>query len=702
MLVVLVNQYLKKLKIILQSKYFLLLLILLIIIIFFIKNSLITRSSKYSSRDKVFAGYILNHKINGNKLTLTLVAKEKLICVYYIKSKEEKKFLISNLKEGIKIYIKGKLSRPINNTIPNTFNYKKYLYNQNIFYILNIEEYKLNPSNLSFLYKIKNFIQKRINKSIHSKEYLQMFILGNKNDLEEDIYINYQKLGITHLFAISGMHLSIFASVLLFFLKKIIKNEKEIFFIITIFLIFYTMLVSFSASILRALLSFIIFGINRIFKLKINSLNLMLLILLLVIIIDYKYLYNLGFQYSYLCSLGIILSNKMISKRKNYFYKLLIISFIVNLFSFPITAINFYEVNLFSIFSNLIFVPLISFIIYPICLLVILFPFFDNFLFILIKFMEWLSIISLKVFVFPIIIPKINYLFYLIYYILLYLFINKSKKAFIFIVVWIALVKLKPYLDYHNYVYYLDVGQGDCAIVKSAYNKELIMIDTGGKTIYKKQTWEESKENVSLVNSLIIFLKSIGNKKIDLLILTHGDQDHLGYAKYIIDLFKVKNILLNKGKTNELEKEIIKTKLVRKSYYSKNINFYIFNTKEYGNENDNSILNLFQINNYKFLFMGDVSKKVENDIINNYNFQVDFLKLGHHGSKTSSDPDFLSQVSPKFAIVSSGRNNRYNHPSPETVNALHLLDIDYYNTSEVGTIKIKIRQEDYTITTYDP
>ena len=655
--------------------------------IFVIKNQ-----SVYTLKNNKFKCKILSYKINGSKLSFNLKCKEKLVGSYYIKSEEEKNYLINNLKNGREIIIKGLLTKPLNNTIPNTFNYREYLENQNIFYILNIEEYEIRNNNLSMLYKIKNIIENRIELATKSKKYLKMFILGNKNDLDYDTYTNYQKLGVSHLFAISGMHLSIFSSVLHFFIKKLIKKESISFLVVSLFLFLYTLLVSMTASVVRAFVSFVTFGINRLFNLKIKSTTLMLVVLLIVLLINYKFIYHIAFQYSYLCSFGIILFNPIIKKYNNYFVKLIIISFIATLFSLPITAINFYEINILSVFSNLIFVPLITFIIYPLTLITLIVPFLDNVLYIFIKLLELLSNLTLNFLVFEIIIPKVHYVYFLIYYLILYLVIKTTKKMLIVLIFWIILIKLKPFLNPNDYVYFLDVGQGDSVVIKSAYNKEVIMIDTGGKVKFKQEKWQEIKETTNMSNSITTFLKSIGSKKVDLLILTHGDADHLGYALDIIDKIKVSNIIINKGDVNDLEKQIYKTNLVVDKYKSKEINYHILETKDYVNENDNSIVSLFNINNIKFLFMGDVSKKVELDIINKYKFEIDVLKLGHHGSKTSSDIKFIENINPKLSIISAGRNNRYNHPSVETLETLHELDIDYLNTSTSGTICFEIRE----------
>ncbi len=108
---------------------------------------------------------------------------------------------------------------------------------------------------------------------------------------------------------------------------------------------------------------------------------------------------------------------------------------------------------------------------------------------------------------------------------------------------------------------------------------------------------------------------------------------------------------------------------------------------------------MLKINQNKILLTGDASAKIET-ILLKYNLNADILKLGYHGSKTSSSLTFLHKLKPKIGIISSEKNNRYNHPSSEIISRLKKLEIKYYNTAKVGTIEFNFRQKNYTINTY--
>ena len=183
----------------------------------------------------------------------------------------------------------------------------------------------------------------------------------------------------------------------------------------------------------------------------------------------------------------------------------------------------------------------------------------------------------------------------------------------------------------------------------------------------------------------------------------------MGEAIYLVNNFKVDNVIFNCGEFNELEKELIKVLDKKKiKYYSciKELNIdnnklYFLQTKEYDNENDNSNVLYFNYNNYQFLFMGDAGIEKEKDIINEYSIEnIDFLKIGHHGSDTSSSKEFIDIMNPKYSIISVGENNRYNHPKKSVLNTLSNSKI--YRTDKDGSIEIELSKTDYKISTCAP
>ncbi|MEF2690839.1 MAG: ComEC/Rec2 family competence protein, partial [Bacilli bacterium] len=292
----------------------------------------------------------------------------------------------------------------------------------------------------------------------------------------------------------------------------------------------------------------------------------------------------------------------------------------------------------------------------------------------------------------------------------LYSFLNKKYKSILILVILIFIHSNINYVNKSLEVTYIDVSQGDSTLISLPYNKGNILIDTGGIINYDKETWKIKNNSFSLATDKIIpYLKSKGIKKLDYLIVTHGDYDHMGEAVNLVNNFKVEQIVFNCGEFNDLEKELIKVLEKKKiKYYScikelniDNSKLYFLQTKEYDNENDNSNVIYTELNGYKFIFMGDAGVDKEKDILDKYNLSnVDVLKVGHHGSKTSSSKEFIDEINPKYGVISVGKNNRYGHPNKEVLNNLYNSKI--YRTDQDGSIMFKIKKDKLQIETCSP
>ena len=168
-------------------------------------------------------------------------------------------------------------------------------------------------------------------------------------------------------------------------------------------------------------------------------------------------------------------------------------------------------------------------------------------------------------------------------------------------------------------------------------------------------------------------------------------------------------VIFNCGPYDDLEKELIKVLDKKKiNYYScieeliidKN-KLYFLQTKEYDNENDNSNVIYTELNGYKFMFMGDAGVDKEKDILDKYNINdIDVLKVGHHGSKTSSSKEFINEINPEYSIISVGKNNRYGHPNKVVLE--NLKESKIYRTDQDGSIMFKIKNKKLKIETCSP
>lgn len=667
----------KRLRHILQSKHLIKIITIIIFIITLLYTNYYPFKSKYTKDDKEFIGIVTKYEVKEDKITIEIKAKEKLLITYKYQDKE-----FNNLSYGDKIKVKGTLITPSKNTNQNTFNYQKYLYYKKIYYLVEATSINKIANNNNYLYTIKNTLYQKINK-LKSSNYIKTLLFCD-NTLSKEIKESYRINGISHLFSVSGMHINFFVSIIYLYLNKITYNKRIKYLITNIFIITYLILFP-SSSLLRSAVMSILYSINYLLKLKIKKIDILLLTLGVSLLINPFIIYDLGYIYSYTITFFLVLSSSTL-KKKNKINKIIYISLLSFLVSIPITIYNSYEINIISILLNIILVPIISIIILPLTILTYIFPILDSILYLFTNTIETISLFISKINITKIIFPKPSLLIIVLYYII-FLLSYQNKKYFYLNIILLIIIYIYPYLNSNFEVVMFEVGEADCHLIKYPYNKNTILIDTG-------------KNEYKIKNEVIPYLKSIGIKKIDYLIITHGDEDHIGGSITLINNFQVKNVILNKGTFTDLEKELIKNLNKKKIPYQININkinisnhtIYLLNNTKYNNENDNSIITYFTYQKYKFLYMGDASITTEDNLLENYNLNnISILKVGHHGSNTSSSKDFISQINPSISLISVGENNIYHHPNKEVINNLSKSRI--YRTDINNMTKLTINSK---------
>lgn len=667
----------KRLRHILQSKHLIKIITIIIFIITLLYTNYYPFKSKYTKDDKEFIGIVTKYEVKEDKITIEIKAKEKLLITYKYQDKE-----FNNLSYGDKIKVKGTLITPSKNTNQNTFNYQKYLYYKKIYYLVEATSINKIANNHNYLYTIKNTLYQKINK-LKSSNYIKTLLFCD-NTLSKEIKESYRINGISHLFSVSGMHINFFVSIIYLYLNKITYNKRIKYLITNIFIITYLILFP-SSSLLRSAVMSILYSINYLLKLKIKKIDILLLTLGVSLLINPFIIYDLGYIYSYTITFFLVLSSSTL-KKKNKINKIIYISLLSFLVSIPITIYNSYEINIISILLNIILVPIISIIILPLTILTYIFPILDSILYLFTNTLETISLFISKINTTKIIFPKPSLLIIVLYYII-FLLSYQNKKYFYLNIILLIIIYISPYLNSNFEVVMFEVGEADCHLIKYPYNKNTILIDTG-------------KNEYKIKNEVIPYLKSIGIKKIDYLIITHGDEDHIGGSITLINNFQVKNVILNKGTFTDIEKELIKNLNKKKIPYQININkinlsnhtIYLLNNTKYNNENDNSIITYFTYQKYKILYMGDASINTEDNLLENYNLNnISILKVGHHGSNTSSSKDFISQINPSISLISVGENNIYHHPNKEVINNLSKSRI--YRTDINNMVKLTINSK---------
>lgn len=616
---------------------------------------------KYNIDTKEVIGTVISVKVNDDKITYIVKGKDKVIVNIYDESP---------LQIGDIVKINGDLKIPNTNTIFNLFNYRNYLLSNKIYYQMSGSIEKIGESKNPFL-KLKQSIINHIDE-YKSKDYLMTFVLGDTSYIEDNVMSSYRNNGISHLLAISGMHITLLADILFKILNKIKNNKNINFIIVSLFLIFYAFLTSFSPSVIRAVVMFILIYLKNKYHLKIKSTTILILLACILLLINPYYLYHLGFNFSFTISFFIM----KFGTNSNYLISLLKTSFIAFLASIPLQINNFFQVNILSFLLNMIFVPMVSFVVFPFSLLTFLFKPLDHIFFIITNIMANMSLFFNN-FNTTIILKAVPFVIILIYYISIY-YILKSKKYYLIVLILLIHTNINKF-DFNSYLTMIDVGQGDSFLIQLKNDKSNILIDTGGSIYYDNS------------DNLISYFKSRGIKRIDYLILTHGDYDHLGNAYSLIEKFDIPNVIINSGSDNKYElaiKDKVKTySFSQNNLTIDNVTFEFLNDIDIDNENEDSLVFKTKINNLKLLFMGDAGIKSEKYLLDAYELDnMDILKIGHHGSKNSSSEEFINKINPTISLISAGINNRFNHPHKETTDKLD----NYYVTSRDGSVLINL------------
>lgn len=560
-------------------------------------------------------------------------------------------------------------------------------------------------------------------------------VYGNTKCLDEGITKDFETLGISHITSVSGSNLAMFISIIGLIFQKTDRYKLLKYIIELLAVIFFNMICSGEYSIVRASICFVISKLFILFGKKTHPIKILIISLYILLLINPYSIFNLGLQLSYLATLGIILFSKKIThsiirvfkkiEKKKRIYKLICIisdcisiTISAQILILPIQIINFHSISLMLLPANV----LVFFITTPILflgLMGVIFAFIPSISILLFK------IISPFIYVFMYIVkslasitPKLSiaappYIIVLLYYFLIiaiiYIdkyvieiikikekYIKKSNilKVIIITVFIILIIFSYIYITYFDeYIYFFNVGQGNACFLR--YNGTNIVLDAGSL-----------QDNLSF-NVLDNFFKSKGIETIDLIIISHFHKDHVNAVYDLIKNYNIKEIVYslpieNSGLYEEImelsKDKKIQQKIVGKGdiFTTNNIKFKILlpSKKNVIQDNDianaNSMVLQIEIKDKKYLFMGDATKSSEEHILKNNELEdVYLLSVGHHGSKTSTCEEFIQEINPSLAIISS-KKSVYGHPSQIVLEILKKYKIKVLITEKLGAIKIKL------------
>ncbi len=647
----------------------------------------------WNENDSIVTGAVTKIRKTENKREVFIYHKGKSNLRLFLNSSE-------NIQIGDKVISTGKFQKPSKNTIPNGFNYQYYLWYHREKVTFQSEKIVVIGKSQNLLLKIKRNLNSIISKRKNAS-YLSLFLLGDSSQIEPSSKEGFQKNGISHLFSISGMHFSLFISAISFLLFRKKELSKFSFLILNLFLISYLFLIGFIPSACRSFLLWEFLTISKLFRLHLSNMHCFFLMVIVVLFWKPFYFFDVGFQFSLTLSFFLLQLNDS-SMKKSKLLNSLYFSICAFLISLPITLYYYSSVNVLSIVWNLILVPFVTMILFPIQIVSLFVPFLSGIAYILGSYFEHVSNFISQFRFLTLIFRKPTWWWIFIYYLSLFFLLKKWKRK------WMMhfLIGITIFLYHYNffvpqsYFLMIDIGQGDSLLIHS--NNQTMLIDTGGYL---------NKSGMIYENKIKPLLSSLGIRKLNILCLTHGDLDHLGEAYRLIQEMKVKKVYFNEGNDTEEEKRIQSLLKDKNIFYDSlkegdtlslgKFRFFSLN-KDRHKENDSSIVLLGNISDYSFLLMGDATKEVEEEILEKYKLpNLLFLKVGHHGSKTSTNLSFVQELNPKYSLISVGKKNFYGHPNPNVVSLLKQFSKTIYMTSDDGSIFIKFRKN-VTFLTFPP
>lgn len=636
--------------------------------------------------------------------------KNKKFIVYI--NKKNKKLL----EYGDLIEIKGEYSAPEVARNYKGFDYSQYLKTLNIYGTIKVEESKIiNKNQLSpILISINNIKEKMIdnanrNMPKRTANLLLGILIGERDNIQEDIIESFRTANLSHILAVSGAHTSYIILGITYLISKS-KTPKRIGYIITIInLLIFIIITGASYSVVRAcIMAIVVIGAKICYR-KENFFTSICISLIIILIQNPFAINDIGLKLSFMGTAGIVIFNKSIT---NFFIKLKIkqkiaeaisVTFSAQLMIMPITILNFNTISLTFFISNILASPLLGIIIIfgfiSIFISSILNPISKILFLILHIFLELLILVSKVTEKIPgssILVKTPNILFAIVYYILIlffnYFFVikqnptrrfhkkiikiitiknikNTVKVIVVVFLIMLLLTRIVRIINPTLKIYFIDVGQGDSTLIVTPKNKK-ILIDGG-----------EGKTNV-----LFQYLLDRRINKIDYIIISHFDSDHCNGLIEIIEKMRVENIVMSKQskESEEYKKilEIIKQKNIKvssvkaedKIIIEKNLYTKILNPAEkfeFQDLNNNAIVAKLVYKNFSMLFTGDIEKAEEN-LAKKYKNELKstILKVAHHGSKTSTSEEFLKYVEPQIALIGVGENNKFGHPNQITIEKL--------------------------------
>ncbi len=594
--------------------------------------------------------------------------------------------------------------------------YNRYLKSRGIYFIASADVEQLKASGeggfvvFRFFRNLKQQFARRcqkIFKDSYAAGIIPAMLTGN--DVYIDTFINkvFSEAGITHILVASGLHVSVVVSILALILFSF-RYKRKIYEILSgMGIISFSMLVGYSPSIVRAVGAYFIYWCAKKLLRSADPITVLFETMGIILIINPLSIYNLSFQLSFGAVFGILMFTEHIISRLSWFiyppyivhrlpkqlgrkiekgYRFIVnasaVSISAQLGVLPLMMESFGEASVFALFINVV----ISLVILPVYGFGIIASIFnlEPFVTITKRLCDFIIYLAKLISAIPgnkFQLPQSNILTVsmcaFVIVCLLRCKLPKFRRFFepmVFLCVAVAIISgsIIAYVPQNKAeVTFLNVGHGDCAIIRLA-DRKTVMVDTGTELMFNSEVLD--------------FLDRKNIEKIDYLFLSHGDSDHSGGLKSLQQLKMVEKVV-----TGPIFDEEVDPYIHQKVKKGDKINIgnacfeILYAPENANNSNDSSVVMKMNFGKSSFLFTGDTSKKVEPLI---ENIDADVLKVSHHGAKNTCEEEFLVRVSPEFSVISVDKNNSYGHPDKDVLESLKKHSKFVFRTDRDKTITI--------------
>ena len=561
------------------------------------------------------------------------------------------------------VSLKGKKEELDFTTLESDFDFKEYLNKKGVYSQFYPEKIEVKFKTPFRIHQIKKVFLSKFNSN--SKALIGSILFSMSSD--EEIYNAGKELHLFRLLSNSGIYLTMLYTAFSFLLGYLIKKDK-VKKIVLIVMFLPVLVFSFPRFVvIKFVFLKLIRWINEyVLKKRFDYIQLISLSGIFFLLINYYFAYQDAFILSYFIPIVSLLFSNSFKELKKFKKKILISGLILASF-IPFSISYYHEIAPFSAVFQILLIPFFVIYYFLSLLAFIHIPIYsglNGFSGLLLRIFKALDKANLTIYAMemsPTLIVLFEALFLTFVYFISIRHKPMIKLSAIPIVIYLSIAFIPFKSIFMDMVSFINVGQGDSTLIRR--RNTAVLIDTGGLSF----------KDVA-VDCLIPYFKKNRIYDIDLLITTHDDFDHSGAVTSLVDHFKVKRYVTS------YEKFPISIN----GLTFKNYNVYPNLWKE---ENDESLVIGFKTNNYNYLIMGDAPIKIEKQIIrDNQKIPCDILKVGHHGSKTSSSDAFIKYLSPKVGIISCGKDNKFGHPHQQAIAVLRKYHVKIRRTDLEGTI----------------